>query len=178
MGLYQSTYLVFPLSLLAAHAAGQLAILLGPYQSLALHPHGDHGAMLGRGITPQLAAVCVAHLHPAMITAAGHGVEIDPAPGGAAVAHRVIVIHEAALAIPEPIMHAAPQIVFVIGYPGHEIFTGMRGVLMWPLMSVGATPTLVRCVCVITSWQVRQVPSLLAWPLGPVPPWASWRSSR
>lgn len=120
MGLYQPAHLLLPLPLLAAHAAGQFAILLGPQQSFALHSHGDHGAMLRRGITPQLPAMRVAHLHPTMIAAARLAVEIDPIFGNSIFAHRVIVIHEAALAISEPIMHAASEIVFVIEYPWHE----------------------------------------------------------
>lgn len=120
MGPYQSTDLMLPLLLFPAHAAGDLAILLGPQQPFAVHPHGDHGAMLRRGIAPQLSTMCVAHLHPTMIAATGLAVEIDPIGGISPIAHCVIVIHEAALAISEPIMHAASQIVFVIEYPGHE----------------------------------------------------------
>jgi hypothetical protein len=65
-----------------------------------------------------------------MIAATGHCVEIDPIFGCAALAHCVIVMHETAFAIVEPIMHTASQICFVIEYPGHEIFKNAPGVLI------------------------------------------------
>lgn len=107
MGSYQPAHLMLPLSLLAAHAAGQFAILFRPQQSFAVHSHGDQGAMLLCGITPQFSPMCVAHLYPAMIATAGLMVEIDPVLGRPSLAHCVIVIHEAALAMAEPAMHIA-----------------------------------------------------------------------
>ena len=130
MRLYQSLYLLLPMFLFPAQAAGNFAILFWPQQSFTGHSHGDQSAMLLCGIAPQFSAMCVAQLHPTMIAATGHCVEIDPIFGCAALAHCVIVMHETAFAIVEPIMHTASQICFVIEYPGHEIFKNAPGVLI------------------------------------------------
>jgi hypothetical protein len=55
-----------------------------------------------------------------MIAAAGLAVEIDPVLRDSVSVHCVIVIHEAALAVAEPFMHAASEIPLSVGYPGHE----------------------------------------------------------
>lgn len=122
---------MLPLLLLPAQLLLHLAVLLRPQQLVGLDLHGYHGAMLGRGVAPQLSPMRVAHLHPPVVATTGLAVEIDPVLGQRSLSARVVVIHEAALAIHEPFMHAAPEILVIEDHPGHEIFTDTGALLMW-----------------------------------------------
>lgn len=159
VGSYHPAHPMLPLSLLPAQLLLHLAVLLRPQQLIGLDPHGDHGAMLRGGVAPQLCPMCVVHLHPPVVATTGLAVEIDPVLGRCPPLARVVVIHEAALAIHEPFMHAAPEILVIEDDPGHEIFTDAEVLLMWVDMwwavnCDGLPGSPVACVCVLTSWRV------------------------